>query len=474
MDLYRATLHDLVEKQSKKEVSAREVLEALASRRDALEPKLNAFIYRPSILPELLPEPVLPIAIKDVLCTRDAPTTAGSRILEGFQPGYDAEVVARLRAHKAFFLGKTNLDEFAMGSSTENSAFGPTRNPWALDRVPGGSSGGSAAAVAAGIVPVALGTDTGGSVRLPAAYCGCFGLRPTYGAVSRWGLIAFASSLDTVGVFARTVEDLTLVFSLIAGHDPKDSTSHSYTPPSVDAVKQKTSKWRIGLVKELTYTDETEPEVIQNVSDTIRVLSQIGCQPGEVNIPLCDYALDAYYVVAPAEASSNLARYDGILFGPRVQGETCREVTDRTRSALFGPEVKRRILLGTFVLRAEYYEAYYARAMTLRRALAEQLRAAFTQVDLLLCPTSPCLPFRLGERIASPLKMYLADIGTIPAALAGLPALSFPSGFAELDGHSLPLGMQVMAPPFQEERLLQFAYAFQEYTGLKNLIAPIV
>jgi aspartyl-tRNA(Asn)/glutamyl-tRNA(Gln) amidotransferase subunit A len=466
-------LHDLLDKQARREVSADEVFEALRKRLDALEPSLNAFIYRYASATADPGKAVLPIAIKDVLCTKDAPTTAASRVLEGFQPGYDAEVVARLRASDGLFLGKTNLDEFAMGSSTENSAYGPSRNPWALDRVPGGSSGGSAVAVAAGIVPVALGTDTGGSVRLPAAYCGVLGLRPTYGAVSRWGLIAFASSLDTVGVFARCVEDLALVFRIIAGHDAKDSTSHPYLPPSVETLRYKNGKFRIGLVKELTYTDETEPEVIQNVSDTVEVLAQMGCEIAELSLPLCDYALDSYYVVAPAEASANLARYDGIVYGPRVDGETAREVIERTRSALFGAEVKRRILLGTFALRAEYYQAYYAQAMNLRRALAAEMVSAFSQVDLLLSPTSSCLPFKLGERTESPLKMYLTDIGTIPAALAGLPALSFPTGFAELDGNRIPLGMQVMAPAFQEERLLRFAYDFQEHTGLKNLIAPV-
>ncbi|MHA2621616.1 MAG: Asp-tRNA(Asn)/Glu-tRNA(Gln) amidotransferase subunit GatA [bacterium JZ-2024 1] len=473
MDLSRATLHDLLSLQEKREVSAREVFALLKRRRDELEPLLNAFIHRPTEARVNWDQPVLPIAVKDVLCTLDAPTTAGSRILEGFQPGYDAEVVARLRERNALFLGKTNLDEFAMGSSTENSAYGPSRNPWALERVPGGSSGGSAVAVAAGVVPVALGTDTGGSVRLPASYCGIFGLRPTYGAVSRWGLIAFASSLDTVGVFARTVEDLALVFSIIAGYDPKDSTSQRYVPPALDSLKQTDGAFRIGLVKELTYTDETEPEVIQNVSDTLQILASMGCQIGEVSLPLCDYALDSYYVVAPAEASSNLARYDGILFGPRVDGETSRQVIDRTRSHLFGAEVKRRIILGTFALRSEYYMAYYAKAMNLRRKLAQELLLALNEVDLLLSPTSPCLPFKIGERTASPLKMYLADIGTIPAALAGLPALSFPTGFAEVEGKHLPLGMQVMAKPFQEERLLRFAWAFQEFSGFKNMVAPI-
>jgi aspartyl-tRNA(Asn)/glutamyl-tRNA(Gln) amidotransferase subunit A len=473
LELHRATLHDLLEMQGRNEISAQEIFDTLQRRMDEVEPKLNAFIYRYPEPTTVTGKMALPVALKDVLCTKDAPTTAASRVLEGFRPGYDAEVVARLRANGGLFLGKTNLDEFAMGSSTENSAYGPTRNPWALDRVPGGSSGGSAAAVAAGVVPVALGTDTGGSVRLPAAYCGILGLRPTYGAVSRRGLIAFASSLDTVGVFARTVEDLTLVFRIIGGHDPGDSTSHPYSPPDLSDICQKDGTYRIGLVKELTYTDETEPEVIQNVSDTVDILTRMGCEVTEVNLPLCEFALDSYYVVAPAEASSNLARYDGILYGPREDGETAAEVIERTRSARFGQEVKRRILIGTFVLRAEYYQSYYGRAMSLRRALAQEMLAALNEVDLLLCPTSPCLPFQFGERTASPLKMYLADIGTIPAALAGLPALSFPTGFAELEGKQIPLGMQVMAPPFAEERLLRFAYQFQEFTGLKNLIAPI-
>ena len=396
----------------------------------------------------------VPVALKDNLCTRGIPTTCSSRILEGWRPPYDATVVARVAAAGGVAVGKTNLDEFAMGSSTENSAFGPTRNPRDTSRVPGGSSGGSAAAVAAGFAPLALGSDTGGSIRQPAALCGVVGVKPTYGLVSRFGLVAFASSLDQIGPFAATVADAALLLEVIAGHDHRDTTSIPEAPPSLVAgLDDGVDGLRVGLVGELL-GEGVAPDVAARVHAAAEALAAAGATVEEVSVPAVTYGLSAYYLLAPAEASSNLSRYDGVRYGLRVDGDTTGEMMDATRTAGFGPEVKRRIMLGTFALSAGYYEAYYGKAQRVRTLIARDLEAAYAKVDLLLSPTSPTTAFPLGERAADPLSMYLSDICTIPSNLAGHPAASVPFG---VGGDGLPVGVQVLAPALGEGPMLRAA-----------------
>jgi aspartyl-tRNA(Asn)/glutamyl-tRNA(Gln) amidotransferase subunit A len=397
----------------------------------------------------------VPVALKDNMCTRGVPTTCSSRILEGWRPPYDATVVERLAAAGAVVVGKTNLDEFAMGSSTENSAFGPTRNPHDTSRVPGGSSGGSAAAVAAGFAPLALGSDTGGSIRQPAALCGVVGVKPTYGAVSRYGLVAFASSLDQIGPFARTVADAAALYEVIAGHDPCDTTSiPEAVPPVAAGLGEGVAGLRVGLVTELCEAEGIEADVSARVAEAAAALEHAGAKVDEVSVPAAVYGLSAYYLIAPAEASSNLARYDAVRFGLRVDAPTTGEMYDRTRTAGFGAEVKRRIMLGTYALSAGYYDAFYGKAQRVRTLILRDLEAAYQGFDVLLSPTAPSTAFALGAKTADPLTMYLNDVCTIPSNLAGHPAMSVPFGTGD-DG--LPVGVQVMAPALDEPTMFRVA-----------------
>jgi aspartyl-tRNA(Asn)/glutamyl-tRNA(Gln) amidotransferase subunit A len=396
----------------------------------------------------------IPVALKDNMCTRGVETTAGSQILAGYIPPYDATVVVRLRSGGAVVMGKTNLDEFAMGSSTENSAYGPSYNPWDLTRVPGGSSGGSAASVAAGSCLLALGSDTGGSIRQPSSLCGVVGMKPTYGTVSRYGLIAFASSLDQIGPISRTVGDSALALNTIWGHDPLDSTSYPGDYPDPTAgLERGVEGVKIGVVTELS-GEGFEPAVEAATADMVTRLEKEGVEVHEVSLPTFDIALSAYYLIAPAEASSNLARFDGIRYGLRVDGPTTEELMARTRAEGFGPEVTRRILLGTYSLSAGYYDAFYGQAQRVRAAIQEDFARAYRQVDVLVSPTSPTVAFEAGAKTADPLAMYLSDICNIPANLAGHPAISVPIA---LDDAGLPIGFQVMAPPLGEEVMYQVA-----------------
>ena len=398
------------------------------------------------------------IALKDNLCTRGVPTTCSSRILEGWKPPYDASVVERLAAAGAVFVGKTNLDEFAMGSSTENSAFGPTRNPLDTSRVPGGSSGGSAAAVAADFATVAIGSDTGGSIRQPAALCGVVGVKPTYGTVSRYGLIAFASSLDQIGPFTHTVEDAALLMEVIGGHDSRDSTS---IPQPAMQLRQELGKGveglRIGRITDLPAG--ADPGIMARLDAAFAALEAHGASIVDVQVPAFTYGLTAYYLVAPAEASSNLARYDGVRFGMRVDAPDTNAMYSATRAAGFGDEVKRRIMIGTYALSAGYFDAYYGKALKIRRLIANDFEAAYAQADVLLTPTSPTVAFELGSKGDNPLAMYLCDTYTIPTNLVGHPAMSVPFGTAEL---GLPAGVQIMAPALGEPVMFRVAAALEE------------
>jgi aspartyl-tRNA(Asn)/glutamyl-tRNA(Gln) amidotransferase subunit A len=412
----------------------------------------------------------IPIALKDNLVCTGEPTGCGSRILEGFVSPYTSTVRERLDAAGAIVVGRTNLDEFAMGSSTEHSVHGPTRNPWDPARTPGGSSGGSAAAVAAGIVPVALGSDTGGSIRQPAACCGVVGIKPTYGRVSRWGLVAFASSLDQVGVFARNAVDAALVLELIAGHDPRDSTSLPEPAPRLAAALDgEVAGLVIGLPREYFVEAGVDPGVLRAVREATAELERAGAKLVEVRLPHTEYAVATYYLIATAEASSNLARYDGVRYGYRARGaRDLAEMYRRTRSEGFGAEVKRRIVLGTYVLSAGYYDAYYRKAQQVRTLLRRDFEEAFRGCDLIATPTMPEVAFRLGERTADPLRMYLSDVYTVSANLAGLPGVSLPCGFAS----GLPVGLQLLAPPLEEARLLRAADAYQRRTAYHRARPP--
>jgi aspartyl-tRNA(Asn)/glutamyl-tRNA(Gln) amidotransferase subunit A len=395
----------------------------------------------------------VPVAVKDNLCTRGVPTTCSSRILDGWCPPYDATVIRRLAEAGAVIVGKTNLDEFAMGSSTENSAFGPTRNPYAADRVPGGSSGGSAAAVAAGLVPLALGSDTGGSIRQPAALCGVVGMKPTYGTVSRYGLVAFASSLDQIGPFSATVADAAALFDAIAGHDPLDSTSlERPAPRSVENLGEGVAGLRVGLPRELV--DGVDPEVAAQVHRAAEVLAGAGATVTDVSIPELAYGLPAYYLLAPAEASSNLSRYDGVRYGNRVDGDDVEAMMRATRAAGFGAEVKRRIMLGTYALSAGYYDAYYGQAQKVRTLIINAFARAYRTADVLLGATTPTTAFPLGAKVDDPMAMYLSDVCTVPSNLAGHPAISIPFG---ADGDGLPIGVQILAPALCEPLVFQVA-----------------
>jgi aspartyl-tRNA(Asn)/glutamyl-tRNA(Gln) amidotransferase subunit A len=469
-------IHELARRYRSGELRPSDVVGAYLARIEALDPRVRAFL---TVTPEAAraraeaadrrmkagaprgPLDGVPLALKDVICTRGVRTTCGSRILERFVPPYDATVTARLEAAGAVVLGKTNLDEFAMGSSTEHSAFFPTRNPWDLARVPGGSSGGSAAAVAGGLAAGALGSDTGGSIRQPAALSGVVGLKPTYGRVSRYGLVAFASSLDQIGPLAREVRDAALLLQAIAGHDPLDSTSTQVPVPDfAAALGQGVAGLTLGVPREY-FVEGMDPEVERAVRAAIEALRGLGARIEEVSLPTTEYALAAYYLIAPAEASSNLARYDGVKYGLRAPGaKDLWEMYARTRAEGFGQEVKRRIMLGTYALSAGYYEAYYGKAQRVRTLVRRDFERVFARVDALVCPTSPTAAFGLGEK-EDPLQMYLCDVLTIPVNLAGLPGLSVPCGFT---GDGLPIGLQVIGKPFDEATVLRAGHAYEQAT----------
>jgi aspartyl-tRNA(Asn)/glutamyl-tRNA(Gln) amidotransferase subunit A len=460
-----------------KKVSARELTEEFYKRIGARNGELNAFLalsperaYRQADKMDALtatgkPLPPLagvPMAVKDVISTRGVTTTCGSKILQNYVPPYDATAVERLEQAGAVILGKTNCDEFAMGSSNENSAYGPVRNPEAPDRVPGGSSGGSAAAVAAGLAVASLGTDTGGSIRQPGALCGVPAMMGSYGRVSRYGLIAFASSLDRIGPFTKTVRDVAAVLQVIAGRDANDSTSTTAPVPDYRAEMEKPVKGlRIGIPKEY-FGAGMDDGVRQKIEAGIGILRSLGCEPIEIRMPHTDYAIATYYVVATAEASSNLARYDGVRYGLRLDDPSLLGMYRKTRGVGFGPEVKRRIVLGTYVLSAGYYDAYYLKGQKVRALIAQDFRDAFTKVDAIVTPTSPVPAFRLGERTNDPLQMYLADIYTVTGSLAGVPGISVPCG--KVRGN-LPVGLQIFGPAFAEARVLQLAHAFERAGG---------
>jgi aspartyl-tRNA(Asn)/glutamyl-tRNA(Gln) amidotransferase subunit A len=400
----------------------------------------------------------IPVALKDVISTKGVETTAGSKILAGYVPVFDSTVAARCKSAGLSILGKTNTDEFAMGSSTENSAYGPTRNPWDPERVPGGSGGGSAAAVTAGLAPWALGSDTGGSIKQPSALCGNVGLRPTYGTVSRYGIVAFASSLDQVGPVARNVRDCALLYSLIAGRDERDSTTVELLEPVRLPERDDLKGVRIGVPKEMNEAEGIEPGVAEAVQRTIELARELGAEVDDCELPRSvDYGLACYYLIAPAEASSNLARYDGVRYGLRVDADGYYEMVERSRDAGFGDEPKRRIMLGTYALSAGYYEAFYGQAQKVRTVIAREHAAAFERFDVLVSPTSPTVAFKLGEKAANPLAMYLSDLLTIPSCMAGLPGLNVPCGLSE----GLPVGLQLIGPQFAENTLFDVGHALE-------------
>ncbi|CAN5574626.1 Asp-tRNA(Asn)/Glu-tRNA(Gln) amidotransferase subunit GatA [soil metagenome] len=461
------------------ELSSVALTEAMIERADAVDERIHAYLAR---TPERAreearaadarrargapasPSDGVPIAYKDIFVSRGVVTTAGSRILESWIPPYDSTVIGRSSAAGLPMLGKLNLDEFAMGSSTENSGFGPSRNPWDVARVPGGSSGGSAALVAAGGAPWAWGTDTGGSVRQPASLCGVVGVKPTYGLVSRYGMVAFASSLDQAGPLARTVEDAAMLLQMVAGHDPMDSTSiPSPAPNYVDGIDDGIDGMRIGIVAEF-HGDGMQPGVRAKVEEAYTRLEKLGAKLQEVSLPSFEFGISAYYLIAPAEASSNLARYDGVRYGLRSDsGDDIVSMTSRTRAEGFGTEVKRRIMLGTYALSSGYYDAYYGKAQKVRTLIMQDLERAYSSVDLIACPTSPTTAFKLGERVADPLAMYLSDVYTVPVNLAGNAAISVPCGVSPDDG--LPVGLQLIARSLDEATMFRAAHAFERDLG---------
>ena len=475
-----ASIRELHEQLVKKERSALEVTRETLARIEAVEEKVHSYLHILATEAEAAAQKVdekiaagdsiallegIPIAIKDNMCMKGVPTTCGSRILENFVPPYESTVTGKLKTAGAVLLGKTNLDEFAMGSSTENSAYALTCNPWDLSRVPGGSSGGSAAAVAAEECVVALGSDTGGSIRQPASFCGVVGLKPTYGLVSRFGLVAFASSLDQIGPFGRTVEDTAILLGAIAGHDPADSTSLQVKIPDytqyLTPELPKNPRLKIGVITE-TFGEGLSDEVKTAVQAAIEQLGAIGAEIVEISCPRFRYGLPAYYIIAPSEASSNLARYDAVRYGKRnEEADNLLSMYQKTRAEGFGAEVKRRIMVGTYTLSAGYYDAYYLKAQKVRTLIKQDFEKAFETVDLLVCPTAPTTAFKAGEKTDDPLSMYLSDLTTVPVSLAGLPALNIPCGF---DAQGLPIGMQLIANVLREDQLLQTAYAYEQAT----------
>jgi len=476
MNLVALTIHDASDKLRRREISSVDLTNAVFQRIDATDEKVHAFITlaRESAIeraqqadarlrsdPQVSPLLGIPIAVKDNFLTRGLKTTCASKLLGDFMPPYDATTIIKLRDAGAVLIGKTNLDEFAMGSSAEYSAFFPTHNPWNLERIPGGSSGGSAAAVAADQCIAALGTDTGGSIRQPAACCGVVGLKPTYGRVSRNGIIAFASSMDQVGPLTKDVRDAALLLKALAGHDPADSTSSTRLVPDYGtALNGEVKGLRIGIAKEY-FVPGMDGLVQQAVRDAIRKVENSGAERVDIGLPYTEYAVAVYYIVATAEASSNLARYDGMRFGHRAEARDLTETYMISRDEGFGPEVKRRIMLGTYVLSAGYYDAYYLKAQRVRTLIKRDFEEAFKHCDVIVAPTAPTTAFKIGEKIQDPLQMYLSDIYTISANLAGLPAISLPCGF---DGDGMPIGLQIIGKPFDEVTVLRTAYAYEQAT----------
>ena len=473
MELTALSVASLQAKLRAREISPSDAVRALDARIAAVDSQIHGYLSRDleAALKEAasadvsLPLGGVPIAIKDVINVSGEPCTAASKILLGYRSNYDATVIRKLRAAGAIPFGRCNLDEFAMGSSTENSAFGHTRNPWDTSRIPGGSSGGSAAVVAADEAFAALGSDTGGSIRQPAALCGCVGVKPTYGRVSRFGLIAFASSLDQIGPFTKTVEDAALLLDAISGRDPQDSTSLEEQVPQHTALLGRDLKGlRLGMPREY-FIEGIDPQVDAAVRAAVRHYESLGAEIVEVTLPNTEHAVGVYYIIATAEASANLARFDGVRYGHRTADATgLIDQYGRTREEGFGAEVKRRIILGTYVLSSGYYDAFYLRAQKVRTLIRRDFTSAFEKVDAIICPTSPEVAFKAGDRSDDPLKMYLADIFTIAANLAGICGLSLPCGFAEVDGRRLPIGLQLLGKPFHEPQLLQIAHAYEQST----------
>ncbi|MBW1989165.1 MAG: Asp-tRNA(Asn)/Glu-tRNA(Gln) amidotransferase subunit GatA [Deltaproteobacteria bacterium] len=481
MEPYQLTIAGARKLLDKRELSAEELCRSVLSRITEVEPKVGAYITvdqegalaaarrADAAMAKGFSAPLcgIPLAVKDVLCTKGLRTTCGSRMLEHFVPPYDATAVRKLLDQRAVVVGKANMDEFAMGSSTENSAFHPTKNPWDLSRIPGGSSGGSAAAVAAQLCLGSLGSDTGGSIRQPASHCGVVGLKPTYGRVSRYGLVAFASSLDQVGPFAKDVADCAVLLSAICGHDPADSTSAPNEVPDFSAALQKDlCGMKVGVPAEYAKAEGVDPDVSAAVSAALDMLEKQGAELVEVTLPHTKYAVAAYYVIAPAEASSNLARYDGVKYGfRRPDAANLADMYTKTRSTGFGKEVQRRILIGTYALSAGYYDAYYGKASQVRTLISRDFDAAFSQCDMLAGPVAPTPSFALGEKVEDPLTMYLSDVFTLAASLAGIPGMSVPCGFSA-DG--LPIGLQLLAPAFGEETLFTAARHLEDAAGIKD------
>jgi aspartyl-tRNA(Asn)/glutamyl-tRNA(Gln) amidotransferase subunit A len=485
-ELQQLTIHEAHQLLKHRKISSRELTESALERVAEVESEVRACVTIVEDIAletaekvdnqiktsrEIAPLTGIPTLIKDVMCTKGIRTTCGSRMLENFVPPYDATVIEKLKAQQAVIIGKTNMDEFAMGSSTEHSAFFPTHNPWDLNRVPGGSGGGSAAAVAAAEAIYALGSDTGGSIRQPAALCSVVGLKPTYGLVSRFGLIAFASSLDQIGPLTKDITDCALVMNVIAGHDSRDSTSVDYSVPDYSRQLIPDIKGlRIGIPKEY-FVEGMQIQVRAVLEAAIHKLHELGAEiDWNVSLPHTKYALAVYYIIAPSEASANLARYDGVKYGfsEREAGNVI-ETTERTRQSGFGPEVKRRIMLGTYALSAGYYDAYYVKAQKVRTLIKQEFDQVFEKYDVLVTPTSPVVPFKLGEKLEDPIQMYLSDICTMPINIAGIPAISVPAGFAD----NLPVGMQIIGRPFSEETLLRVAFTFEQATDWHKRRPPL-
>ncbi len=485
-ELHQLTIHEAHELLKQRKISSTELTKSILKRIAEIEGKVHACVTITEDMAlkeaekvdnyiktarEITPLTGIPALIKDVICTRGIRTTCGSKMLENFVPPYDATVIEKLKAQKAVVVGKTNMDEFAMGSSTEHSAFFPTHNPWDLSRVPGGSSGGSAVAVSTGEATYSLGSDTGGSVRQPAGFCSVVGLKPTYGRVSRFGLVAFASSLDQIGPITKDVTDCALVMNAIAGHDSRDSTSIPHPVP--DYTRQlipSINGLKIGIPREYL-VEGVQDQVWVALQAAINKLQELGAEiDWEVSLPHTKYALTAYYILAPSEASANLARYDGVKYGfSERDASNVIETTERTRQFGFGPEVKRRIMLGTYALSAGYYDAYYLKAQKVRTLIKQEFEQAFEKYDALVTPTSPIVPFKLGEKLEDPMQMYLSDVCTLPINIAGIPAISIPAGFAD----TLPIGMQIMGKPFSEETLLRIAFTYEQATTWHKRKPPL-
>jgi len=487
MNLLGLTISEIHNLLKKRELTVKELLDTVFSQIEKYEPKIDAFITLMKDSAYQKAEQIqglinknetlhllagIPISVKDIFCTEGVLTTCASRILNNFIPPYDATVVRKFKECNAIIIGKTNMDEFAMGSSTENSAFKKTKNPWDLSRVPGGSSGGSAAAVAVRMGFGSVGTDTGGSIRQPASFCGVVGLKPTYGRVSRYGMIAFASSLDQAGPFARTVEDCAILLSAIAGHDPMDSTSAEINVPDYPGELRRDIKGiKLGVPKEY-FVRGMDPEVEEAVKRAIRQMEGLGAEIVEVTLPHTEYGLAVYYIIAPSEASSNLARYDGVKYGYRAPNTSnLLEMYMKTRAEGFGTEVKRRIMLGTYALSSGYYDAYYKKAQQVRRLVKEDFEKAFKEVDAIVTPTSPTPAFKFGEKTADPLTMYLSDVFTIPVNLAGLPGISVPCGFTK---ENLPVGLQIIGKPFEEATILRIANVYEKEAGWYKRVPEIM